>query len=112
MNVTAKYEMISENFWEFFEENKELHESFGKHYADCYAPGKFDVKTKRLMSMVGAIVSGCEGCIIGQAGKAIDNGATKDEVFEACAVALSLGGTMAGSKISLVVKYIKERGMM
>jgi len=97
------------NFWGYLEGAGELGELFEKHYAATYEDGAFDQKTKRLMAMVGAIAAGCEECIIGQAIRAIDQGATKEEILEACSVALSLGGTMAGSKVSMVIQLLKDK---
>lgn len=100
------------NLWEFTELQGEKGELFKEHYAATYADGLFSSKVKRMMAMVGALAAGCEGCIMGQASRAIDAGATKDEILEACSVAFSLGGTMTGSKISLVMQLLKDKGML
>lgn len=94
--------------FEFVKQSGETGEIFMKHYESSYEDGVFDQKTKRLMAMVGAIAAGCEGCIIGQAKRAIALGATRQEVIEACKVAASLGGTMAMSKIALVMMLMDE----
>ncbi|WP_022850697.1 carboxymuconolactone decarboxylase family protein [Limisalsivibrio acetivorans] len=112
MTITEKYEGISSAFWRYLEEENDKGPLFKEHYSKTYEKGLFDTKTKRLMAMVGALAAGCEGCILGQASKAIENGATKEEVLEACSVAFSLGGTMAGSKIAIVIQLMKEKGMM
>lgn len=107
-----EHELIRENFFEFVELSGETGELFSKHYESSYEDGLFDQKTKRLMAMVGALAAGCEGCIVGQAKRAIALGAAKDEVIEACKVAASLGGTMAMSKIALVMLLLKDEDML
>lgn len=108
MLTVKDHELIRENFFEFVKESGETGELFMKHYESSYEDGLFDQKTKRLMAMVGAIAAGCEGCIIGQAKRAIALGATRAEMLEACKVAASLGGTMATSKIALVMIMLEE----
>lgn len=104
-------EKVRGNFWEFLDSQQELGETFKGHYAATYEDGVISAKHKRLMAMVGALAAGCEGCIMGQCSRALDLGATKEEVLEACAVALSLGGTMAGSKIAMIVQLLKDKGL-
>ncbi len=111
-NLRDEYSQISNNFWELIDWQGEQGELYQAHYKKTYEPGVLDTKTKRLMAMGAAIVMGCKGCILGQTQKAVDAGATRDEIMETCSVMLSLGGTMAGSKISIVVDLLKEMGMM
>jgi AhpD family alkylhydroperoxidase len=103
---------IRKNFLAFFELVPETGAKFREHYEHTYQDGLFDAKTKRLMALCGGIVAGCKGCILGQTVHAIEKGATADEILEACAVAMSLGGTLAGSQIAMVVAYLKEKQMI
>lgn len=84
---------------------------FKGHYESVYSDGALDVKTKRLIALCGGIIAGCKGCILGQADHAINSGATTEEILEVCSVSLSLGGTLAGSQISMLIEYLKEKGM-
>lgn len=81
-------------------------------YEKSYTSGALDSKTKKLMALCGALVSGCTGCILSQAEMAIEEGATVDELLETCAVAISLGGTMAWSETSQVVDLLEEKGLI
>ena len=85
---------------------------FKDHYESVYNDGVLDAKTKRLIALCGGIVAGCKGCILGQADHAIKNGATTEEILEVYSVSLSLSGTLAGSQISILMEYLKERGML
>jgi alkylhydroperoxidase/carboxymuconolactone decarboxylase family protein YurZ len=42
----------------------------------------------------------------------LDQGASLEEIFEACAVAISLGGTMAAGETTRVVQYLHEKGLV
>lgn len=107
-NLREEYDQISDNFWELIKWQGDQGEHYQAHYEKTYESGAIDTKTKRLMAMGAAIVMGCKGCILGQTQKAVDAGATIDEIMETCSVMLSLGGTMAGSKISIVMELLKE----
>jgi alkylhydroperoxidase/carboxymuconolactone decarboxylase family protein YurZ len=109
MSVVSKQDRTRKGFMDFFnEQGGELSEMFLSHYAKTYEDGIFSAKVKRLMAMVGALAAGCEGCIVGQCRRAIDLGATRAEIIEACGVVVSLGGTMAGSRVSLIMQVMEE----
>ena len=112
MTKTEELGEIREDFLAFFELVPVTGAKFREHYELTYQDGLFDAKTKRLMALCGGIVAGCKGCILGQTDHAIEKGATADEILEACSVAMSLGGTLAGSQIAMVVAYLKEKQMI
>lgn len=104
-------EEIKTNFNELLNRPGTNHQ-FKDHYESVYGDGALDSKTKRLIALCGGIIAGCKGCILGQADHAISNGATTEEILEVCSVSLSLGGTLAGSQISMLFEYLKEKGML
>lgn len=77
-----------------------------------YGDGALPESVKRMMAMVGALVSRCEGCILSQTIRAIDSGATAQEIIEACHVAMMIGGTMALAESTRVLALLKEKGMI
>ena len=79
---------------------------------EVYKKGALDSKTKRLMALSIALTHGCRGCILFQTEKALEEGATVEEVLEACSVSISVGGTMAGGEISRVIQLLKEVGKL
>lgn len=74
-----------------------------------YEPGKLDVKMKELISVAVAGFSRCEYCIVFHVYKALEAGATREEILEAAMVAVAFGGgpTMAYS-VTLLKKSIDE----
>lgn len=79
---------------------------------EAYKDGAISSKYKRLMALVGAMVHGCEPCMFAQADKAIEQGASVEEILEACTVAISLGGTMAGGQTTRIVQFLREKNMI
>jgi len=77
-----------------------------------YKDGALSAKMKRLMALTGALVHGCRACILYQAEEALALGATAEEVLEACAVAISLGGTMGAGETTRVVQFLEEKGLI
>ncbi|MDT3698681.1 MAG: carboxymuconolactone decarboxylase family protein [Thermincola sp.] len=75
----------------------------------AYEPGAIDVKTKELISVAIGAYNRCEYCIVFHTFKALEAGATRQEVMEAAMVAVAFGGgpSMAYS-VSLLKDSIEE----
>jgi len=99
-----------------WERYQELQPEIGAAYDELphavYKNGALDAKTKRLMALSGALIGGCRACILTQTDRAIQLDATVDEILESCAVAISLGGTMAAGHATRVVDYLEEKEMI
>lgn len=78
----------------------------------AYKDGALPAKIKRMMGLVAALSHGCVGCILYQTQEAIAQGATADEILEACGVATSIGGTMATAATTHVTKLLQDRDMV
>lgn len=103
-----------EKMWQLFETTKQEMPDLADAYYGLvkdavYRDGEIDLKTKRLMSLAVAIQAGCKDCMISQTSKALELGATAQEIFETCSVAISMGGTLAWSKALVVADYLKEK---
>ncbi len=77
---------------------------------EIYRDGHIHSKTKHLMAMSIALVRGSMHCSISHTILAVDLGATKDEVLEAFAVALVMGGTPVMALGTSVMKVLQENG--
>lgn len=73
-----------------------------------YKDGALSLKFKRLMSLAIAIKTDCQGCIVSQAKHALDLGASVEEIYETCEVAISMGGSTAQSNALVVIQYLEE----
>ena len=79
---------------------------------EVYKNGALTGKVKRLMALTGALVHGCRACVLFQTEHALALGATVEEILEACAVAISLGGTMGAGETTRVVEFLDEKGLL
>lgn len=71
----------------------------------AYKPGAVDGKTKELISVGIAAYNRCEYCIVFHVYKALEAGATPDEIMEAAMVAVAFGG---GPSIAYSVTLLKD----
>jgi AhpD family alkylhydroperoxidase len=56
-------------------------------YKECHA---LDLKTKELIAIAAALVAQCQGCVKGHIKKAINLGATRQEISEAICIAVGI----------------------
>lgn len=80
--------------------------------AAVYKDGALPGKMKRMMALTGALVNGCRACVLFQTEHALAAGASVEEILEACAVAVSLGGTMGAGETTTVVGFLDEKGLL
>jgi AhpD family alkylhydroperoxidase len=63
-----------------------------KFYKESYfTPTALDLKTKELIAIGCSLVAKCEGCLEGHIKKALEIGATKQEISDAIVIAVGIG---------------------
>lgn len=70
---------------------------FNKFFAldnKAYIDGALGVKTKELMGLVASMVLRCNDCIFYHIDRSIQEGATKEELYETFNIALIVGGSI------------------
>lgn len=60
----------------------------------------------------GRLTHGCRACILFQTNEALKLGASVDEILETCAVAISIGGTMAAGETIRAIQFLGEKGLV
>lgn len=65
---------------------------FMKLHEETMAAGALDPKTKELIALALGVAAHCDGCIALHTKAALANGATREEIQEALAVAVMMGG--------------------
>lgn len=85
--------------------NGEAVNAFMNLLGAAYKPGAMDTKTKELISVGIAAYSRCEYCIVFHVFKALEAGASREEIMEAAMVAVAFGG---GPTIAYSVTLLKE----
>lgn len=75
----------------------------------AYEPKTLDTKVKELISVAIGVYNRCEYCIVFHGYKALEAGATREEIMEAAMVSVAFGGgpTMAYS-VTLLKQTIDE----
>jgi AhpD family alkylhydroperoxidase len=68
---------------------RDIYKSFYKE--TYYTPTTLDAKTKELIALACSLVAKCEGCARGHIKKALELGASKQEISDAIVVAVGIG---------------------
>ncbi|WP_425060245.1 hypothetical protein SCACP_09170 [Sporomusa carbonis] len=79
--------------------------TFMNFMGSAYKPGAVDTKTKELISVAIGAYNRCQYCIVAHVYKALEAGATRDEIMEAAMVAVAFGG---GPALAYSVTLLKQ----
>ena len=112
MNRQDEIETRRKKCWNFLDTLPKVKAAYLPYLEALYKDGVLDAKMKRLAAICGGLLAGRAGCILGQTEKAINEGATAEEILEICAVAMALGGTGVWSEISIIMEYLEENGLV
>lgn len=86
------------------ETNGEQVNAFMALLGSAYKPGKLDTKAKELISVAIGVYNRCEYCIVFHAYKALEAGATREEIMEAAMVSVAFGGGPAMAYSATLLK--------
>ncbi|MCK9279434.1 MAG: carboxymuconolactone decarboxylase family protein [Melioribacteraceae bacterium] len=84
---------------------------FNKFFAldnKAYVKGALDSKTKELMGLVASMVLRCNDCILYHIDRAIQEGATREELHESFNIALIVGGSIVIPHLRFGMEKIDE----
>jgi alkylhydroperoxidase/carboxymuconolactone decarboxylase family protein YurZ len=84
------------------------YEAFMKEKEAMLVSGKIPEKTKWLLLLVASTTQKCPVCIPRAVRHCLDAGWTKEEMLEACMVAVLVGGSSAMAYVTLVDKAIEQ----
>src|SRR6056297_1678665 len=74
-----------------------------------YAEGAaLDVKSKELMGLVASLVLRCDDCVTYHIGKAVEVGASRDEVIETMSIGLTVGGTIVVPHMRRALEFLDD----
>jgi len=88
---------------EIADQSPELNAAFMQMDQAAYVEGELDRKTKEMIGLAIAVFTRCEYCMTLHTKQALENGATRDEILEACAVAVAFGGSPSMSYLVTTV---------
>lgn len=95
--------------------SEELPDIFGQvrnMTGQVYRDGELSGKVKRLMALAVALGAECRNCILAQTMYALENGATKEEIFETISVVTSMRGTTGMAESLRVIQLLDELGRL
>lgn len=69
-----------------------MRQIYGQFYREVYYSERkhLDTKTQELISIAASLIAKCQGCIEGHIKKALEAGATKEEISESISIALAI----------------------
>ncbi|MHA1340560.1 MAG: carboxymuconolactone decarboxylase family protein [Promethearchaeota archaeon] len=102
------YEEAKENFARLRNSNKKAMNHFLGFIHNVDENGALSSKMKQLMSVAISLIIQCEWCITYHTFKALELGATKEELEETCFVASFFGGGPAMMHTKYVFEAIEE----
>lgn len=85
------------------EEAPELNAAFVQMDQAAYVEGELERKYKELIGLAVALYARCEYCMTLHVRQALDEGASRDEILEAAAVAVAFGGSPSMAYLSTTV---------
>lgn len=87
------------------------HRDFNRFFSldgNAYKDGAVPVKMKELMGLVGSMVLRCNDCIFYHIDRSIQEGATKEELYESFNIALIVGGSIVIPHLRYAVEMMDE----
>ncbi|OGU64737.1 MAG: alkylhydroperoxidase [Stygiobacter sp. RIFOXYC12_FULL_38_8] len=84
---------------------------FNKFFAldnKAYVDGALNAKTKELMGLVASMVLRCNDCILYHVDRAIQEGATEQELYESFNIALIVGGSIVIPHLRYAIEKMDE----
>ncbi len=103
----AKVKEIEELLNSLMKDHKAEVGAFMHFLKETIQEKSLSTKTKELISTALSVATGCEWCIALHVKNALDAGATKDEIIEACFVAVLMAGGPALMHLIPVMDAIK-----
>ena len=77
-----------------------------------YKDGALSSKFKRLISLAIALRVGCINCILSQTSRAMEAGATTEEILETLSVEVAMSGNTGVAESLRVIKLLDELGKL
>jgi ribonuclease HI len=84
---------------------------FNKFFAldnKAYVDGALPAKTKELMGLVGSMVLRCNDCILYHIDRSIQEGATREELYETFNISLIIGGSIVIPHLRYAMEILEE----
>ena len=87
---------------------KEMDELWEQFSSDAYRPNILDSKTKEIIAVSNSIIADCLPCLRYHYKRAIKAGASKEEIAESIAIAMSISAGSKKAKYSPVINKLEK----
>ena len=78
-----------------------------KFYKETYKSSQIDRKTKELIAIAASLGYQCEGCLEGHIQKALEHGATKEEISESIAITMGVAAASVVDQTDLISEKLR-----
>jgi len=109
--VKACLEVAEKYFPMMSKEMPDVMRGFKEILGASLKPGKLSTKEKEFVALGIALYARCSYCVVIHTKKCVEAGATREEIMEACGVAVAMGGGPAATYVNLVLKTLDEMGV-
>lgn len=89
-------------------DNRVLKRMFSLDSLTYMEGGALDVKSKELLGLVASLVLRCDDCVSYHIGRAIEVGASRDEIIETMSIGLVVGGTIVIPHMRRALEFLDE----
>lgn len=89
-------------------DNRVLKRMFSLDSLTYMEGGALEVRHKELMGLVASLVLRCDDCVSYHIGKAVEVGATRDEIIETMSIGLTVGGTIVIPHMRRALEFLDE----
>ena len=80
-----------------------------RFYKETYKASKIDRKSKELIAIAASLGFQCEGCLEGHVKKALQYGATKEEISEAICISMGVAAASVVDQTDIIAQKIQHK---
>ncbi|HSR52236.1 MAG TPA: carboxymuconolactone decarboxylase family protein [Acidobacteriota bacterium] len=106
-NKTTPQDQSDEKWPSYTMVEPRMRKIYFKFYRETYRSSNIDRKTKELIAIAASLGYQCKGCLEGHIKKAIEYGASKEEISEAIAVTMGVAAASTVDQTDLAAEALK-----
>ena len=107
-NMQENLREVKQSLAKLSREYPDIMSAFSSFMGEVEEKGALDTKTKEIIAVALSVATRCKWCIAFHVKKALDQGATEQEIIESCFMAALMAGGPALMYTQLAVKAIEE----
>ncbi len=108
--VKQFFEEFGKSVGQMKQEMPDMVSGFGGLFAKVMKDGALDLKCKELIALAVGLAVRCKPCIYSHTQKALQAGASREQILEAASVVVMMGGGPAYTHVPEVMRALDELG--